>query len=123
MCELLQTGPGARKPVAAVIIVVVIVGIIVISWQSVGRRCGRGQGLGGGGLWDRGSSCQVALGATPQASWTGEQGPRMISVQEKHRDGWAAGDTWLLSTHSVPPGAPGPGREGRQSGQHRDRQL
>ena len=31
MYELLQTGPGARKPVAAVIIVVVIVGIIVIS--------------------------------------------------------------------------------------------
>ena len=45
----------------------------------------------------------------------------MISGQEKHRDGWAAGDTWLLSIHSVPWGPPGPGRERRRSGQHRDK--
>lgn len=38
----------------------------------------------------------------------------MISEQEKHRDGWAAGDTWLLSIHSVPWGLLGQaGRDAR----------
>lgn len=73
-----------------------------------------GKDSGEWGFGTEGSSCQVALCVSPQASWTGEQGPRMISVQEKHRDGWAAGDTWLLSIHSVPRGLLGQaGRDAR----------
>lgn len=39
----------------------------------------------------------------------------MISVQEKHRDGWAAGARGSYPTLG-PPGPPGPGREGLRVG-------
>lgn len=38
-----KQGLAPANLLAAVIIVVVIVVIIAISWQSVGRRCGRGK--------------------------------------------------------------------------------